>query len=148
MPFQMKVEVFGDTIVARKLLRFAERAVDMTPAWDEVEPQLQKAFERNFASEGPGWAPLKQSTINQRIAQGFSPGPILTRSGRYRKAMTEGLVVHKNPGELVALAPEVPGKFHQFGTRTPMPARPLRLREAEKRDIIKTIQRVLIEGYQ
>jgi hypothetical protein len=29
-----------------------------------------------------------------------------------------------------------------------MPARPLRLREAEKRDIIKTIQRVLIEGYQ
>ena len=147
MPFQMKVEVFGDTIVARKLLRFADRAMDMTPAWDEVEPQLQKAFERNFTSEGPGWAPLKPSTIRDRIAQGYSPGPILTRSGDYKRAMTSGLVVHKNPGELVALAPEVPGKFHQHGTRK-MPSRPLRLREPEKREIIKTIQRVLIEGYQ
>jgi hypothetical protein len=148
MPYTMKVSVWGDEIVSRKLLRFADRAMDMTPAWDEIEKQLQTAFERNFASQGPGWAPLKASTIRDRIAQGYAPGPILTRSGEYRRAMTSGLKTHKSPSELVALAPAIPGKFHQHGTRTPMPARPLRLREPEKREIIKTVQRVLMEGYR
>jgi phage gpG-like protein len=146
MPQTVKIEVWGDDIVARKLLRFAERAEDMTEAWDEVTDQLKVAFERNFRSQGPGWAPLKPGTIRSRIAQGYAPGPILTRSGDYKRAMTSGLVSHKNPSELIVLAPEVPGKYHQFGTGN-MPARPLRLTERDKRDIIKTIQRVLMEGY-
>jgi phage gpG-like protein len=147
MPSNVTIEVWGDKIVARKLLRFAERAENMSPVWDEVEDQLKVAFERNFRNQGPGWAPLKPSTIRSRIAQGYPPGPILTRSGDYRRAMTTGLTTHKNPGELIVMAPAVPGKFHQFGTRTPMAARPLRLTERDKRDIIKTIQRGLIEGY-
>lgn len=147
MPFQLKITVSGDTLVARKLLRFADRAMDMSPAWDDVEVVLQKAFERNFAGQGPGWPALAPSTIRSRIAQGYAPGPILTRSGDYRKAMTSGLVTHKNPSELIALAPEVPGKYHQHGTGR-MPARPMRLKEAEKRECLKIIQRALIEGYE
>jgi hypothetical protein len=143
---KLDITVTGDKIVSRKLLRFADRAMDMSPAWDDVTKRLQAAFERNFAGQGPGWAPLKPSTIRSRIAQGYAPGPILTRSGDYRRASTSGLVTHKSPSELVAIVPEVPGKFHQHGTRQ-MPARPLRLKEGEKRDIIKIIQRALIEGY-
>lgn len=146
MALTLKVTVSGDTIVARKLLRFADRAMDMSPAWDDVTVQLQKSFERNFASQGPGWPALAPSTIRSRIAQGYSPGPILTRAGDYRRAATSQLVTHKNPSELLALVPEVPGKFHQHGTGR-MPARPLRLRETEKREVLKIIQRALIEGY-
>jgi phage gpG-like protein len=144
---QLDITVTGDKIVSRKLLRFADRATNMMPAWDDVERRLQAAFERNFRSQGPGWAPLKPSTVRSRIAQGYSPGPILTRSGSYRRASTSGLKTHKSPSELIALVPETPGKYHQKGT-SKMPARPLRLKEGEKRDIIKIIQRTLIEGYE
>jgi phage gpG-like protein len=147
MAFQVSISVWGDEIVSRKLLRFAERASNMMPAWDDVEDQLKVAFERNFQAQGPGWAPLKPSTVRSRIAQGYAPGPILTRGGDYRRAMTQGLKTHKNPSELIALAPEVPGAYHQHGTRR-MPSRPLRLRETDKRAIIKTIQRALMEGYE
>jgi hypothetical protein len=61
--------------------------------------------------------------------------------------MTQGLVTHKSPSELVAVAPVVPGAFHQRGTSTPMVARPMRLSETEKRKIIKIVQRTLMEGY-
>jgi phage gpG-like protein len=148
MPFRMTFEVFGDKVVARKLLRFGERALDMSPAWDDVTKEFQRAFERNFAQQGPGWAPLKPSTVRSRIAQGYSPGPILTKSGAYRRAMTSGLQTHRSADELIALAPTVPGQFHQHGTKTPMPARPLRLKETEKRNIMKILQRALIEGYE
>lgn len=147
MPYHVDIEIFGDKLVSRKLLRFGERAMDMSPAWDDVTAELQKSFERNFAQQGPGWAPLKPSTVRARIAQGYPPGPILTRSGRYRRAMTSGLQTHKSPGELIALAPTVPGLFHQKGTSTPMPPRPMRVRETEKRNIMKILQRTLMEGY-
>jgi phage gpG-like protein len=148
MAFQVKIEVFGDEIVSRKLLRFAERAQDMTPAWADVTKELQTAFDRNFKQQGPGWAPLKPSTIRQRIAQGYPPGPILTRSGDYRRAMTSGLSTIETPSSLTALAPTVPGAFHQHGTSRPMPARPLRLLQRERQNIIKIVQRALIEGYE
>jgi len=142
----MTVEVYGDEIVSRKLIRFSDRANNMSPVWDEVTEQLKADFERNFAQEGPGWSPLKPSTVRSRIAQGYPPGPILTRSGKYRTAMTVELETHKSPNELVVMAPEVPGRFHQWGTRK-MVSRPMRLKEQEKRDIVKTLQRGLIEGY-
>ena len=144
---QVDVEVFGDTLVSRKLLRFSDKAGNMEPVWDDVtDDVLAPAFERNFKQEGPGWAQLRPSTIRSRIAQGYAPGPILTRSGRYRKDMTTGLTTHKNPSELVVVAPTVPGAYHQSGTRK-MPARPLRLTENEKQQVVKTIQRFLIEGW-
>jgi phage gpG-like protein len=147
MPFQIKIEVFGDEIVSRKLLRFAAQAEDMSSAWDEVTDELKRGFNRNFQQQGPGWAPLKPGTVRQRIAQGYPPGPILTRSGRYKRAMTGGLQTIKTPGSLVAIAPSVPGAFHQHGTSKPMPARPLRLNQRERQNIVKIIQRSLIEGY-
>lgn len=143
---RVDVEVFGDTLVSRELLRFSDRAGNMEPVWDDVTDVLATAFERNFAQEGPRWSPLKASTIRSRIAQGYAPGPILTRSGKYRETMTTGLETHKNPSELVVVAPVVPGAYHQGGTSR-MPARPLRLTESEKRQVVKTIQRYLIEGW-
>lgn len=143
----VEVQVFGDTLVSRKLLRFSDKAGNMEPVWDDVtDDVLAPAFERNFKQQGPGWAPLRPATIRSRIAQGFPPGPILTRTGKYRESMTTGLQTHKNPSELVVVAPTVPGVFHQGGTRKMVP-RPLRLTEREKQQVVKTIQRFLIEGW-
>lgn len=143
----VQMEVFGDTIMARRLLRWSEHVYEPGPVWDKVKDRLQVAFERNFSQQGPTWAPLKPSTVRSRIAGGYPPGPILTRSGAYRKQMTTQLQTHETPSQLIVVAPAVPGKFHQHGTRK-MPARPLRLRETERRDVAKILQRWLIEGYK
>jgi phage gpG-like protein len=141
------VDVYGDDLVARDLLRFSERPNNMAPVWDDVtDDVLAPAFERNFKQQGPGWAPLKPSTVRSRIAQGYPAGPILTKTGAYRREMTSGLQTQRSNNELVVVAPKVPGAYHQSGTRK-MPARPLRLTESEKRAVVKTIQRYLIEGW-
>lgn len=146
MPLEITIALHGDEIVSRKLLRFADRAMNMAPAWDDVTKVMEQSFERNFNQQGPGWPRLQPSTIRSRIAQGYAPGPILTRSGTYRRAMTKNLMTHKSPHELIVLAPRVPGAFHQHGTGR-MPRRAMKLVEHEKRNILKIIQRTLIEGY-
>ena len=142
---RVDVEVYGDTLVSRDLLRWSGTVSNMDPVWDAVEDYLAEVFERNFADQGPGWQPLKPSTIRSRIAQGYAPGPILTRSGEYRKAMTTNLQTHTSQDEMTVVAPAVPGLFHQLGTSR-MASRPLRLKEQEKQQLIKIIQRSLIEN--
>lgn len=143
---RVDIELYGDTLVSRKLLRFGEQATNMEPVWDDVEDVLKDAFERNFQQEGPGWTPLRPGTIRDRIRQGYAPGPILTRSGAYRRSLTTDLQTHKSSEEMTVVAPLVPGQYHQSGTRR-MPSRPIRLKEEEKQDVVRTIQRSLIEGY-
>jgi hypothetical protein len=143
---KVQVELFGDTLIERRLLRWSEHVYEPGPVWDKVKDKFQTSFERAFSQQGPGWAPLKPGTVRQRIAEGYAPGPILTRSGKYRKAMTKELKSHETQNQMILVAPGVPGKFHQKGTRK-MAARPLRLAENEKREVGKIIQRWLIEGY-
>jgi phage gpG-like protein len=142
---RVDIDLYGDELVSRKLLRWSGEVVgNMSPVWDAVEDHLATCFERNFAQQGPAWAPLKASTIRSRIAQGYPPGPILTRSGEYRKALTTELTTHTTDSEMTVVAPAVPGAFHQAGTSR-MAARPMRLTENEKRETVKIIQRYLIE---
>lgn len=143
---RIDVDLYGDELVSRELLRWSGTVANMAPVWDAVEHHLATAFERNFAQQGPGWAPLKPSTVRSRIAQGYAPGPILTRSGAYRRAMTTDLQTHTSSDEMTVVAPVVPGAYHQGGTSR-MSARPLRLTEAEKRETVKIIQRYLIESF-
>lgn len=142
---RVDIQVQGDVLFSRDLLRFAGVASNMAPVWDSVEEAMTKAFERNFSEQGPGWAPLKPSTIRSRIAQGYAPGPILTRSGDFRRTMTTELVTHTSQNEMTVVAPAVPGLFHQMGTKR-MAARPLRFTENERQDIVRIIQRYLIES--
>jgi phage gpG-like protein len=144
---RVDIDVYGDELVSRKLLRWSGEVIgNMSPVWDAVEDHLAKCFERNFAQEGPGWPALRPSTVRSRIAQGYPPGPILTRSGDYRKALTTELTTHTTNSEMTVVAPTVPGAFHQAGTSR-MPARPMRLTESEKQETVKIIQRHLIESY-
>jgi phage gpG-like protein len=50
---------------------------------------MQKSIEKNFASEGrPKWQALAGETLEDRANKGFSPGPVLTRTGNLRDELT------------------------------------------------------------
>jgi phage gpG-like protein len=145
---KVQVELYGTKLISRKLLRVADAVDDARPAWPAVTRRVAEAFERNFAQEGPGWPQLAPSTVRQRVREGH-PGahPILTRTGQYRRALTGEIRANERPEDLQIMAPVVPGHFHQHGTSR-MPARPMRFNEAERQDVVKIIQRHLLEGWR
>ena len=49
---------------------------------------IGRRFDTEGASSGNPWPALKPETIRQRGRQGFGPGPLLTRTGTLRAAVT------------------------------------------------------------
>jgi hypothetical protein len=56
----------------------------------EITRIIDARFRTAGMSMGTVWAPLRPATIKQRLAQGYLPGPPLTRSGTLRTAMSRG----------------------------------------------------------
>jgi phage gpG-like protein len=73
-----------------------EHIQDLTTAPAPLVTAIQQAiceeFERNFASEsdaGLSWPRLSEVTIRIRLAEGFGAGPILVRTGDYKRSWVE-----------------------------------------------------------
>lgn len=66
---------------------------------------------KNFLSEGSlvgGWAPLAESTIANRIGQGYGGGPIMTKSGSLAAAATGFFASAVDSGQVVYTEPYDP----------------------------------------
>jgi len=150
-----QVKTYGDTIVARKLMRMADRAGDMRPAWPAVTRVVARGFERSYQQQGPGWAPLKASTERRRISEGYPPGPIRTRSRHDRQQMTNPFFLEQDSREqrhsLDIWGTDV-AERHQYGWTMrggkSVPARPLILTRWYQDQIARAIERSLIEAYE
>lgn len=149
-----QVKTYGDTIVARKLMRLADRAGDMRPAWPAVTEVVARGFERSYQLQGPGWAKLRPSTVRQRIAEGYSgTSPIRTRSGHDRRQMTNAYFLAQDTREsrhtLDIWGTDV-AEIHQYGRsgQNKMSARPLQLTRWYQDQIARTIERELIKAYE
>jgi hypothetical protein len=62
------------------------------PLVAEIQQAICEEFERNFASEsdaGLSWPRLSEVTIRIRLAEGFGAGPILVRTGDYKRSWTD-----------------------------------------------------------
>jgi phage gpG-like protein len=98
---------------------------------------LEQAKDAAFAAEGPGWAPLAESTVRER----GSAHPILRRSGVYQRSWQ---AVYDD--DSVALgSDDWRVDLHQSGTAR-MPARPLAIPAASVRTAAQAIARRLIGG--
>lgn len=138
----LQIEVFGEKIVSRRLLRFAHAAQDARPAFSKIAVLLGAAWNEQFATEGAfggeRWAPLAESTLRSK------PGglPILVRTGRLKgSAHTKRLLP-----QMLEWGSDVEyGRFHMTGTSR-MPARPpIKLPERIKRAATREIQRNLVQ---
>lgn len=141
-----QVKTYGVDIVHRRLMGMAQRAGDIRPAWPAVKQRAAEGFENTFQSQGPGWAPLRPSTVRQRISQGYSgTSPILTRSRELRDAYTVNLK-YRGTASTITFVISVPyGKYHLTGTRR-MPAREVLLSKWYQRQLSEVI-RMVIHGF-
>jgi hypothetical protein len=80
---------------------------------------------------GPGWAPLKPSTVRERIREGYAPGPPLHRSGRLESALDKPVVIPHRDG--MSLGIGVPYAVYAVSKR------PLKLDHEAQRDMSQSL---------
>ena len=144
----VQVESYGAALVARHIEGVARAAEDIRPTQPAVARQVADGYRRSFDRQGPGWSPLKPSTVRRRIAEGWSAGPILNASGEYRRKATNSLALKINAehdGFEISVDDEK-SKYHQTGTRK-MSQRRLILSFGDRMALVRIINNHIIRGY-
>jgi hypothetical protein len=116
---KVQVRSRGADLVVRRLLRAAAKADDVRPAEPAVARRVAAGYGRSFDRQGPGWSSLKGSTVRRRLAEGYSSGPILDKTGAYRSAATSAskLIIHADRDGFTISVRDKKAGFHQTGTK-------------------------------
>jgi hypothetical protein len=110
----------------------AERADDLSPAFEEIAGKLlnreRRMFETHGASSGRYWAPLKPTTIKSKRAEGRPyPARPLWASGELMRSLSERgaryQILDISEDSFVFGTTHPSAEFHESGTRH-MPRRP------------------------
>jgi phage gpG-like protein len=147
----IEIEVFGEDIIRRRLLRMGERGADATQGFKAIASILRRSTELNFASEGASsgepWAPLAESTLKAKKRKGQDE-KILQAT----HALKNSLLGWLNSRHIQVITPTEMrwgsrvsyGRYHQKGTDRIPRRPPVRLRETDKRSAVKAMQRVIV----
>src|SRR4030042_806076 len=122
----VKVDVFGDIVLARALSRFGENVRDFSPVLEEIHQAFIRIEQEQFDTQGgrsEAWAPL--SLNYSQWKQKYFPGqPILVLTGALRREMTNPLTEITPRTLRMSPSNDLKAIFHQRG-RMDMPARPV-----------------------
>lgn len=107
--------------------------------WERIKPVLSRIEQERWDNEGPGWAALAQSTLEQKSRRGY-PSDILVATGDLRDSLVDPSRAAREEGRALVWATDVPyAGYHQDGT-TRMPARPIiEIDVAERRDLEREV---------
>lgn len=151
--FTLSIVADGETIVERRLLRFADNIEHPQAALEVVGDVLREATEKQFDSEGGyasgGWKELAQSTIDRKARLGQDPH-ILRATDRLMESLTRKFDsdhIEQISGETLTFGSSVSyGLFHQSSQpRTKIPFRPpVAITEEDKRTMVKRVQQALL----
>lgn len=162
MGLKITFAVEGGTELLRTLAVKTSAIKNLIPAWDQIETKVQAFQKRVFLNKGAdgglsAWKPLKESTRRGKSRDGYGQWanhPLIRTQALFKSWTTPNgpaSVRYKEPLFFAMGVDEgqLPyAKFHQFGTRH-MPAREhLRFPDQLRRDIVKIIQRHLVETKQ
>lgn len=144
-------QFYGDQQVERTLDRFAEAAEDATPVWEVLADRFARMERKQFATEGAhasgGWAPLSPRYAAWK-ARHYPGRPILVLTGDLKESLT------RRPFDIEIITPKlaifgsavVYGGYHQRGEGHNPRRRPVELRESERREWVKVLQRWIVTG--
>lgn len=137
------------SVMVAGLTRFAGSLRSLRdPLEEAVDEVLRPGVETAFARQGPGWEALKPATIRIRESEGFSAGPILTKTGNLRSVATsKGIWEFHGQTYASAFVADLPGaeygEYHQTGTDH-MPERPfMNISEGQMNQIKNIFERFI-----
>lgn len=154
----LSIEVLGEKIIERNLVRHAERAVNPIPVFEILAERFLLIEKMQFESQGVsgsgGWTPLSATYLQEKIKRGYDPR-ILFRT----HALFNSLTHHDAPGSIRRITPEfmevgtevkssdgyVYAQAHQKGAGVPV-RKPVDFTELERRRWVKTLQRYIVTG--
>jgi hypothetical protein len=154
---ELNIEIFGEQIISRRLMRLGERVIDATPAFAQIAVMFYESEKKQFDSEGEwasgGWVPLKQSTIDEKLRSSWFSGTselILQRTGALKRSLTEpGAPFSKKliGPDFVDIKSTVPyGPLLQKGTSKMPMRKPVELNEPTKMAMVKVLQAWVLGG--
>jgi hypothetical protein len=113
-PVKIEVDVLGDVVLSRRLLRVAENAADLSDAFDTIldtfEEWTGEQFDSRGGTFGTPWDPLADSTIESKTRAGYAdPEQPLVATGALALSLQGG------PGGVHEVGPE----GATWGTRNP-----------------------------
>jgi hypothetical protein len=150
---KISLEVFGEAAISRELLRFSERALDASPAFEVIADMFYDSEKKQFASQGDyassGWAPLTATYAAWKNKK-YPGKTILELTGALYDSLTgpdsdEGTKT-VTPDTLTIESSDRSGPFHQFGTNKMPMRKPVELPEGVKIDMVKVLQSWLVHG--
>ena len=157
MPPRLTFSFYGDAQIDRSLARFADTVGDARPAWEAMAERFARTNRRQFATEGRhasgGWAPLSPRYAEWK-AEHYPGKPILEREGNLVESLTRrpfGVEVIEPDRMVLGTDVRSPEGYpyaeaHQHGTGRMPQRRPVELREQERREWIKLLQRYIVTG--
>jgi phage gpG-like protein len=153
--FNVKVDVFGEQILHRRMVRFEAGLIDASDAFREIITILRSSTVANFASRGASsgsrWRDLAPSTVARKRRLGLDPRILRATHRLFNSLVKEGSEHVERIGPVsMRWGSRVPyGIYHGSGQpRSVIPYRPpVKLAETDKREIGKILQRAIVSGH-
>lgn len=157
---RVSIELFGDRQLDREIRVIGKRVTNMDPAFRSIFHRLVDINSENFWSlgerSGHTWAPLKASTIMEKVREG-SPTPAipLRRFGLLFDAMSfipnaNNETIYNKTWAVFRLTGDVAdiGRWQQRGVpENNLPARPFfALTERDRRELVDEMRHYIFRG--
>lgn len=150
---RLDLETFGEKQFSREILRVGDNAQDMSPAFDDIHTLILGVERGQFSTQGAaysgGWKPLAASTKRYKARRGLDPRK-LHATLRLRDSLTQPTHrdhVFTSSADEMFVGSKVPyGPYHQRGNPNLPRRRPFQFNESVRRNILKILQRHLVDG--
>lgn len=153
---RLTVEVLGDRVIDRRLLRVAHNASDLSDAFDEIldafETWTGRQFETQGGEFGTRWDPLTDDTVAQKEREGVAePAQALIRTGALFLSLQGGPGGIRDVGREEAVwGTRNPDAMWHHGRRrsseNPVPRRPIfEPDEIRRRWMMDVLQRAVFD---
>lgn len=101
----MAIELLpGGKAFQLKLRNIERRASNFVPAFETIDRAFTAGEKKIFASEGPGWAPLAQSTVDLKSNAGYPSDMLVRGEPGHTEGLKQSLTSHA-AGTLFQISP-------------------------------------------
>jgi hypothetical protein len=153
MAFQIEFSVEGEKLIARKLDRMGDRALDARPAFlsiaDDMRGYEKRLFNTQGASSGTPWKPIKAETLARKAQEGLDPR-VMHATHRLR----DSLINRTDPEHFELATPDsltfgtlVPyARYHQKAWAPRTRRKVMTFNVAQRRRILKRLETYIFAG--